>query len=241
MKHVVICRSGLGRAPRCSRCSTLRSSAAALSGRGPPRRPERRHPRRRAPCCQSDDSGAARCPRREHDVRGHLVLRYARFPDQRRRGARSRLCRTRRIVLLPMLGVRPALGRLFADADGRSGSQFVAVLSDGLWRRNLRSRSSVCWPIAGRQRASPPHRRRAAAGLLHRLHDGGACRDLSALASVAIGIGQGPKTRLYAGDSFFSDRAISVMRCPYSRAAVIGSPDSVFAGTTTIPAQAAAA
>jgi len=104
----------------------------------------------------------------------------------------------------------------------------------------LRSRSSVCWPIAGRQRASPPHRRRAA-GLLHRLHDGGACRDLSALASVAIGIGQGPKTHLYAGDSFFSDRAISVMRCPYSRAAVIGSPDSVFAGTTTIPAQAAAA
>ncbi len=39
--------------------------------------------------------------------------------------------------LLPMLGVRPALGRLFADADGRSGSQFVAVLSDGLWRRNF--------------------------------------------------------------------------------------------------------
>jgi len=36
-----------------------------------------------------------------------------------------------------MLGVRPALGRLFADADGRSGSQFVAVLSDGLWRRNF--------------------------------------------------------------------------------------------------------
>ena len=40
-------------------------------------------------------------------------------------------------ALLPMLGVRPALGRLFADADGRSGSQFVAVLSDGLWRRNF--------------------------------------------------------------------------------------------------------
>ena len=41
--------------------------------------------------------------------------------------------------LLPLLKVRPALGRLFTDVDGAAGSQFVAILSDGLWRRNFGS------------------------------------------------------------------------------------------------------
>jgi putative ABC transport system permease protein len=40
-------------------------------------------------------------------------------------------------AFLPMLGVRPAAGRLFTDADGLAGSQYVAILSDGLWRRNF--------------------------------------------------------------------------------------------------------
>ena len=40
-------------------------------------------------------------------------------------------------ALLPMLGIRPALGRLFTEADGIAGSQFVTILSDGLWRRNF--------------------------------------------------------------------------------------------------------
>src|SRR6185436_3871252 len=40
-------------------------------------------------------------------------------------------------AFLPMLGVRPAVGRLFTDADGLAGSQYVAILSDGLWRRNF--------------------------------------------------------------------------------------------------------
>ena len=50
-----------------------------------------------------------------------------------------------------------------------------------------------------------------------------------------------PSGRRYTPDSFFSERAISVMRCPYSRAALTASVESVFAGTTTMPAQAAAA
>jgi putative ABC transport system permease protein len=40
-------------------------------------------------------------------------------------------------AVLPMLGVRPALGRVFTNADALAGSQFAAILSDGLWRRNF--------------------------------------------------------------------------------------------------------
>jgi putative ABC transport system permease protein len=40
-------------------------------------------------------------------------------------------------ALLPMLGATPARGRLFGDNDGRQGSPFVALLTDGLWRRNF--------------------------------------------------------------------------------------------------------
>jgi putative ABC transport system permease protein len=45
-------------------------------------------------------------------------------------------------TLLSMLGARPALGRLFSDADGKSGAA-VVVLSDGLWRRNFGADQSV--------------------------------------------------------------------------------------------------
>jgi putative ABC transport system permease protein len=37
--------------------------------------------------------------------------------------------------LFNLLGVRPALGRLFGPDDGRPGAPAVVVLSDGLWRR----------------------------------------------------------------------------------------------------------
>ena len=40
-------------------------------------------------------------------------------------------------TFLPMLGVRAALGRIFAESDGRDGSTAVVVLGDGLWRRNF--------------------------------------------------------------------------------------------------------
>jgi putative ABC transport system permease protein len=46
-------------------------------------------------------------------------------------------------ALLPLLGVRPALGRLFAEGDGASGSGFVAILTDGLWRRNFGAEPAV--------------------------------------------------------------------------------------------------
>ena len=39
--------------------------------------------------------------------------------------------------LLPLLGSRPALGRLFADSDSADGSPSVVILSDGFWRRNF--------------------------------------------------------------------------------------------------------
>ena len=45
----------------------------------------------------------------------------------------------------------------------------------------------------------------------------------------------------YLVGSFFNERAIWVTRCPYSRAAAIGSAVSAFAGTTSMPAHAAAA
>ena len=36
-----------------------------------------------------------------------------------------------------MLGVRPALGRLFDEADARTGNAAIVVLGSGLWRRNF--------------------------------------------------------------------------------------------------------
>lgn len=40
-------------------------------------------------------------------------------------------------AFLPMLGARPAHGRLFTDADSAEGSTPVVLLSDGMWRRNF--------------------------------------------------------------------------------------------------------
>jgi len=39
--------------------------------------------------------------------------------------------------LLPMLGVSPALGRPFSDADDRAGAPGVALITDALWRRRF--------------------------------------------------------------------------------------------------------
>ena len=40
-------------------------------------------------------------------------------------------------ALLPLLDVRPALGRLFVDRDSAEGGGLVAILTDSLWRRNF--------------------------------------------------------------------------------------------------------
>jgi predicted permease len=40
-------------------------------------------------------------------------------------------------VFLPLLGARPARGRLFTESDSAQGSTPVVLLSDGLWRRNF--------------------------------------------------------------------------------------------------------
>ena len=45
--------------------------------------------------------------------------------------------------LLPILGVRPALGRAFTEDEGRPGEDRVALLSDGLWRRRFGARPDV--------------------------------------------------------------------------------------------------
>ena len=39
--------------------------------------------------------------------------------------------------LLPLLGSRPALGRLFTDTDSADGGPSVVILSDGFWHRNF--------------------------------------------------------------------------------------------------------
>ena len=44
---------------------------------------------------------------------------------------------------LPMLGVRPMLGRLFFPSEGRAGADRVAVIGDGLWRRRFGSDPAV--------------------------------------------------------------------------------------------------
>jgi len=45
--------------------------------------------------------------------------------------------------LLPLLGVRPALGRAFSEQEGRPGGDRVALLSDGLWRRRFAANREV--------------------------------------------------------------------------------------------------
>jgi predicted permease len=45
--------------------------------------------------------------------------------------------------LFPMLGIQPALGRVFTAADTRTGNMAVVVLSGGLWRRNFGADPSV--------------------------------------------------------------------------------------------------
>jgi putative ABC transport system permease protein len=47
------------------------------------------------------------------------------------------------IGLLRMLDVQPALGRGFADTDGRPGGERVALISEGLWRRRFGGRADV--------------------------------------------------------------------------------------------------
>jgi len=39
--------------------------------------------------------------------------------------------------LFPLLGVQPALGRNFAQTEDQPGSDRVAILSDGLWKRRF--------------------------------------------------------------------------------------------------------
>jgi putative ABC transport system permease protein len=45
--------------------------------------------------------------------------------------------------LLPALGVQPALGRLFTEADDRDGAPATLILSDGLWRRAFGADPSI--------------------------------------------------------------------------------------------------
>jgi putative ABC transport system permease protein len=45
--------------------------------------------------------------------------------------------------LLPALGVQPAIGRLFTEADDRDGAPATLILSDGLWRRAFGADPSI--------------------------------------------------------------------------------------------------
>src|SRR5256885_1717247 len=46
-------------------------------------------------------------------------------------------------ALFATLGVHPAVGRDFTDADGLPGASHVAIISDGLWRRRWAAEPSV--------------------------------------------------------------------------------------------------
>lgn len=45
--------------------------------------------------------------------------------------------------LLPLLGVVPARGRLFTEAEGRPGGPKLAILSDSLWHRRFQADSQI--------------------------------------------------------------------------------------------------
>jgi predicted permease len=46
-------------------------------------------------------------------------------------------------AFLPLVGARPALGRLLTDADSAESSARVVLLSDGLWRQNFGAASDI--------------------------------------------------------------------------------------------------
>src|SRR5262249_17975109 len=45
--------------------------------------------------------------------------------------------------LLPLLGVRPLLGRNFADEEDRPNNERVVILTDSLWRRRVHGDAAV--------------------------------------------------------------------------------------------------
>jgi putative ABC transport system permease protein len=47
------------------------------------------------------------------------------------------------VALLQVLGVTPALGRLFTEADATPGQPPVAILTDGLWRTNFAADAAI--------------------------------------------------------------------------------------------------
>ena len=66
--------------------------------------------------------------------------------------------------LLPMLGVRPALGRLFTADEDRAGAAGTALLAHGTWLRRYGGDAVRRRPVADRERRLLSHRRRAAGG-----------------------------------------------------------------------------
>src|SRR5690606_10215381 len=58
--------------------------------------------------------------------------------------------------LLPMLGVRPVVGRLFTAADDSPGEPRVALLSEGLWRSRFGSGAASVGGVVGRDGEAYP-------------------------------------------------------------------------------------
>ena len=67
--------------------------------------------------------------------------------------------------LLPMLGARPEIGRLFEPADDTPGRAGVAVLSHGTWARRYGKDRGVLGKIDDAQRAAVRDRRCPAGGI----------------------------------------------------------------------------
>ena len=58
-----------------------------------------------------------------------------------------------------MLGVTALQGRVFSRSDDDPACGMTAVVSSAFWRRELRHRSSGCWPRSSRGRLRVHHRR----------------------------------------------------------------------------------
>ena len=57
--------------------------------------------------------------------------------------------------LLPLLGARAQLGRLFTETEDAEGADRVVVLTDGFWRRQSHGTNLVNQPVAMRTAGHP--------------------------------------------------------------------------------------
>ena len=78
-----------------------------------------------------------RLARPEHGLRGYFCVSGCRLQFGRQGWAWARSWQSRFSQFLPVMGVKPRLGRTFASDEAEPGHSRVAVLSEALWRRQF--------------------------------------------------------------------------------------------------------